>query len=278
MTAPINDSTALTDLRYARLADALKPLESVVVAYSGGVDSTLVVKAAALVLGDRNVLAVTGQSASLAPREQAAGHEALNAIGLGNRYRTIPTGEQEIAEYRQNQPDRCFHCKTELYTHLAELARREGYRCVANGANLDDLGDYRPGMDAARDFGVKSPLVEAKLAKADVRDLARLLGLPNWDKPAAPCLASRVPHGQEVNPGKLLQIAQAEAYLQDLGLKGFRVRHHGDLARIELGPAAWEFFASDERRAHVEQAFQNFGFRFVAVDLGGYRQGKAVIR
>jgi uncharacterized protein len=236
-----------------------------------------VVKAAADALGAKNVLAATGQSASLAPREQEAGRLVLDAIGLAHRHRIIPTGEQEIAEYRQNQPDRCFHCKTELYTHFVELARREGYRHVANGANLDDLSDYRPGMDAARDFGVKSPLVEAKLTKKDVRDLARALGLPNWDKPAAPCLASRVPHGLEVNPGKLLQIAQAEAYLQDLGLSGFRVRHHGDLARIELGPDAWEFFASDERRQQVELAFQNFGFRFVALDLGGYRRGKAVI-
>jgi uncharacterized protein len=274
----MTDSMPLSDARYSRLAFALRPLESVVVAYSGGVDSTLVVKAAADVLGAKNVLAATGQSASLAPREQEAGHRVLNQIGLGHRYRIIPTGEQEIAEYRQNQPDRCFHCKTELYTHLVELARREGYRHVANGANLDDLGDYRPGMDAARDFEVKSPLLEAKLTKADVRDLARALGLSNWDKPAAPCLASRVPHGSEVNPGKLLQIAQAEAYLADLGLSGFRVRHHGDLARIELGPDAWEFFESDERRRAVELAFQNFGFRFVAVDLGGYRLGKAVIR
>lgn len=267
----------LTDARYARLCDVLTGLQSVVVAYSGGVDSTLVVKAAADALGDRNVLAVTGQSASLAPREQEAGSEVLNAIGLAHRHRILPTGEQDKAEYRQNQPDRCFHCKTELYTHLAELARREGYRHIANGANLDDLGDFRPGMDAARDFAVKSPLIDAKLHKQDIRELARSLGLPNWDKPAAPCLASRVPHGQEVNPGKLLQIAQAEAYLSDLGLSGFRVRHHGDLARIELGPEAWVFFASEERRTQVEAALQNLGFRFVALDLGGYRRGKAVI-
>ena len=267
----------LTDARYARLSLALTGLESVVVAYSGGVDSTLVVKAAADVLGAKNVLAVTGQSASLALREQEAGTEVLRAIGLEHRHRIVPTNEQEIAEYRQNQPDRCFHCKTELYTHLIEVARREGYKHVANGSNLDDLGDFRPGMDAARDFEIKSPLVEAKLTKQDVRDLARTLGLPNWDKPAAPCLASRVPHGQEVNPGKLQQIAQAEAYLQDLGLSGFRVRHHGDLARIELGSGAWEFFRADKRRQEVEKAFQDFGFRFVAIDLGGYRRGKAVI-
>jgi len=273
----VHAPTPVSDVRYARLQKALAGLESVVVAYSGGVDSTLVVKAAVDALGARNVLAVTGQSASLALREQEAGTEVLRALDLEHRHRIVPTNEQEIAEYRQNQPDRCFHCKTELYTHLVDVARREGYKHIVNGANLDDLGDFRPGMDAARDFEVKSPLVEAKLTKADVRDLARALGLPNWDKPAAPCLASRVPHGQEVNPGKLQQIAQAEAHLQDLGLSGFRVRHHGDLARIELPPGAWSFFASDERRQEVEATFRGFGFRFVALDLGGYRQGKAVI-
>jgi len=271
-------STSTTDTRYAALLAAIRPCARLIVAYSGGVDSTLVVKAAADALGEENVLAVTGVSASLAPREKEAAIQSLTTIGLAHRHRFVETHEQENPEYRANHPDRCFHCKTELYTELVELAQAEGFRHIANGANTDDLGDFRPGMDAAKDFRVVSPLVEAKFAKADVREVAKALGLPNWDKPAAPCLASRVPHGREVNPGVLFQIAQAEAFLHDLGLKGFRVRHHGDMARIELSGGDWNFFADPELRGQIEAAFQNFGFRFVALDLGGYRQGKAVIR
>ena len=264
--------------RYDNLLAALRCYGRVVVAYSGGIDSTLVVKAAADALGAERVLAATGVSASLAPRERRSAEAVLEQIGLVDRLRFIDTGEQELAEYRANQPDRCFHCKTELYTHLQELARKEGFDTIANGANLDDLGDFRPGMDAASKYGVKSPLVEARFTKEDVRREARRLELPNWDKPAAPCLASRVPHGTEVNPAILDRIARAEAYLHDRGLKGFRVRHHGDLARIELPAEAWGFFDDAEWRAQVEQAFRDIGYRFVALDLGGYRMGKAVIR
>jgi len=265
------------DVRYRRLLDTLRPLERVIVAYSGGVDSTLVVKAAADALGTERVLAVTGVSASLAPREREACGRVLTGLGLAHRHRLLETREQENPAYRRNNPDRCFHCKSELYTQLAALARREGYAYIANGANLDDRDDFRPGMEAATDFGVRSPLLEAGLNKADVRALAALLSLPNRDKAASPCLASRVPHGQEVTGEKLAQIARAEAYLEDLGLTAFRVRHHGDLARIEAPESAWPFFDSTERRRQIEQAFVNFGFRFVALDLGGYRQGKAVI-
>jgi uncharacterized protein len=264
--------------QYARLLDIIRPYGKLIVAYSGGIDSTLVVKAAADALGPINMLAVTGASASLAPREKDMARQVLEQIGLAHRHRFVDTNEQENPEYRRNNSDRCFHCKTELYARLKQIAEAEHYTHIANGANVDDLGDFRPGMTAAENFRVVSPLIDAGLTKAEIRDIAFTLHLPNWDKPAAPCLASRVPHGREVNPGVLFQIAQAEAFLQDLGLKQFRVRHHGDVARIELTGDAWNFFDDGGLRTRVEQAFQNFGFRFVALDLGGYRQGKVVIR
>lgn len=271
-------AVTISDTRYTKLLEVIRPYRRLIVAYSGGIDSTFVVKAAADALEAENVLAVTGVSASLAPREREQAQAALKEIGLGERHRLIETSEQDNPMYQVNNPDRCYHCKTELYTKLIPIASAEGYDCIANGANYDDLGDFRPGMDAAKELRVVSPLVEAKLAKEDVRELAKQLGLPNWDKPAAPCLASRVPHGMEVNPEKLRQIADAEAYLSDLGLKNFRVRHHGDTARIELTGDDWAFFADAERRAQIEAALKQIGFRFVALDLGGYVQGKAVIR
>jgi uncharacterized protein len=266
------------DPRYEDLLDAVRPYTSVVVAYSGGVDSTLVVKACVDALGLKSVVAALGVSASLAPRERVAAKATLDAVGLESTLREVETGEQSKEEYRVNNSDRCFHCKTDLYSHLREVQKREGMLTLANGANQDDLGDFRPGMDAARNDGVKSPLIEAAFTKDDVRRVARSVGLPNWDKPAAPCLASRVPHGTEVTPEVLYRIAQAEAYLQDLGLSGFRVRHHDDLARIELAGDRWDELDNPEVRQQIEEAFKTFGYRFVALDLGGYRQGKAVIR
>ena len=263
---------------YSRLVDTLKGYGRVVVAFSGGVDSTLVVKAAADALGPENMLAATGVSASLGEREQDGAVRTLQDLNLAHRHRLIGTYEQDNPLYRANNPDRCFHCKTELYTQLEELAARENFNCIANGANTDDLSDYRPGMKAAKNYSVRSPLVEAGLAKADVRSVALHLSLPNWDKPAAPCLASRVPHGTEVNPEVLSQIGKAEAFLSDLGLSEFRVRHHEDVARIEALPDSWAFFDDAKRRTRIERAFESFGYRFVALDLGGYRMGKAVIR
>jgi uncharacterized protein len=267
-----------SDPRYEDLLRVVRPYQSVVVAYSGGVDSTLVVKACVVALGAESVVAALGVSASLAPRERTAAKATLEAIGLESRLHEVETGEQAKAEYRVNNSDRCFHCKTELYSRLREVQQREGMATMANGANQDDLGDFRPGMGAARNDGIHSPLIDAAYTKDDVRRVAQSVGLPNWDKPAAPCLASRVPHGTEVTPEVLNRIAQAEAYLSDLGLSGFRVRHHGDLARIELAGDTWEKMDNIEVRQQIEEAFKTFGYRFVALDLGGYRQGKAVIK
>lgn len=264
--------------RYDELLATVRPYGSVVVAYSGGVDSTLVVKACADALGEERVKAALGVSASLAPRERAGAASTLAALGLSGCLREVETHEQSLRSYQLNNPDRCFHCKTELYSELRQLIVETGFETIANGSNVDDLGDFRPGMDAARERGIRSPLIEARFSKDLVRRVARGLGLPNWDKPAAPCLASRVPHGTEVSPEILERIARAEACLQDLGLSGFRVRHHGDLARIEVPQEAWGFFEGAGRRAEVEAALIRCGYRFVALDLGGYRQGKAVIR
>lgn len=264
--------------QYEELLSAIRPYGTVVVAYSGGVDSTLVVKACADALGRGRVLAALGVSASLPPREHDLARATLLQIGLADCLREVETSEQSKPEYQINNPDRCFHCKTELYSELRLLAEKSGFETIANGNNLDDLGDFRPGMDAARERGIRSPLIEAKFSKAEVRRVAKDLGLPNWDKPAAPCLASRVPHGTAVNPEILGQIARAEACLSDLGLSGFRVRHHGDVARIEVPVDQWDFFDDAARRIGVETALQGCGYRFVALDLGGYRQGKAVIR
>lgn len=264
--------------RYDELLAAVRSYGSVVVAYSGGVDSTLVVKACADALGTSRVIAALGVSASLAPREREAARSTLTQAGLSECLREVETHEQELRAYQLNHPDRCFHCKTELYAELRQLAGESGFTTIANGNNLDDLGDFRPGMDAARERGIRSPLIEAHFTKDDIRSVAHGLGLSNWDKPAAPCLASRVPHGAEVNPEILERIARAESCLHDLGLSGFRVRHHGDVARLEVTQEQWHFFEDAARRAGVEAALVRCGYRFVALDLGGYKRGKAVIR
>ena len=257
------------DEKLADLRAIVRGLESVVVAFSAGADSTLVAKVAADELGER-ALAVTSASASLAEREL---REALEyAERLGIPHRVVYTAELANPDYLANPTNRCYHCKTELYTHLEELAASEGYRHVANGLNLDDLGDYRPGLQAAREHGVRAPLQEAGLTKADVRALSKLLDVPTWDKPAMACLSSRVPYGEAITPEKLSQIDRAEQFLRDLGYRQLRVRHHGQVARIELPPEDMPNFLA----VHAEQAtihLKSVGFLYVALDLQGFRSG-----
>jgi uncharacterized protein len=265
---PRNDPRTL-DEKLAALRDIIRSYGSVVVAFSAGADSTLVAKVAADVLGDR-ALAVTSASESLAEREL---QEALQyAESLKINHRVIYTKEIENPEYLANPTNRCYHCKTELYDHLVELAEQEGFGAVANGLNVDDLGDYRPGLQAAKEHDVRAPLQEANLTKVDVRAISKLLDVPTWDKPAMACLSSRVPYGESITPEKLRQIDHAEQVLRDLGYRQLRVRHHGQVARIELPADALVTFVT-EHAAIATERLKALGFQYVTLDLQGFRSG-----
>lgn len=253
-----------------RLLDWLRAVPRCIVAMSAGVDSTVVAQAAHLALRDR-AMAVTGNSDSLASGELEEARRLAEQIGI--EHRVLDTTEFNEPDYRRNDPTRCYHCKTELYTQLGSLLSLWPDAVIVNGANLDDLGDYRPGMQAAREHEVRSPLVECGITKDDVRQLARHWGLPVWDKPASPCLSSRVAYGEEVTPERVAMIDRAEQYLRGLGLREFRVRYHrGDLARIEVPVAEIPRLAEAARHDLVLQ-LKALGFKFVTLDLAGFQSG-----
>lgn len=256
--------------REGALIDRLRGLPSIVIAYSGGVDSAYLAWAASRVLGDR-ALAVTADSASYPARHREMALSIASAFSLNHEI--IHTDELERPEYRANNPDRCYHCKTELFTHLTRLAGARGFAAVADGSNADDRGDYRPGRSAARELGVISPLDEAGLTKDDVRALSREAGLPTWDEPASACLSSRIPYFSEVTEEKLHVIEQAEEAIRALGFRVLRVRHHGEIARIEVARNELPRLVDPEIAAAVDRALRGLGFRFVTVDLKGYRLG-----
>ena len=241
---------------------------SVIVAYSGGVDSTFVAAVASDVLSDR-ALAITGVSPSIPQSEVREAKELARGIGIAHEL--IDTQEMDDPNYVANSPSRCFHCKDELYGRLIGIARERGFDYVVDGCNLDDTGDFRPGRRAAAQHGVRSPLVEAGLTKDDIRALSRERGLPTWDKPAMACLSSRIPYGTPVTVEALGRIGDAEAYLRSLGLRQLRVRHHEDVARIETDEAGLELLIA--RRAEVVERLKALGYLYVTLDLAGYRSG-----
>ena len=262
---------ALIDEKRERLIETLRSYGSCLVAFSAGVDSTVVAKAAHFALGDRAV-AITGTSASLAAGELDQSIELARLIGI--RHEIIGTGELADPNYVRNAPDRCYRCKTELYDQLAPVAKRLGLAVIVNGANADDLGDYRPGMIAAHEHAVRSPLVECGITKSDVRELAAGWNLPIWDKAASPCLSSRVAYGEEVTPERLAMIDRAEQYLRGMGLRTVRVRYHrGDLARLEVPQEAIAKLAEGSVRAGLIGELTRLGFKYVTLDLAGFRSG-----
>jgi uncharacterized protein len=263
------DPAALLE-KQQRLFEILRGLGRVLVAYSGGTDSAYLAWAARTVLGD-NAIAITADSASMPESHKHDAAEFARRYGI--RQEVIPTYEFENPAYVANNPDRCFHCKDELFRSMEEVAPRFGGGVLIYGVNTDDLGDYRPGQNAARAHEVKAPLVEAGLSKSEIRELSRLAGLPTWDRPAAACLSSRVPYGTEVRPEAIRRIEAAEEALKALGFLHFRVRFHGELARVEIDRAEMPAAFSLDMCDRMHDALRALGFQYVALDLKGYRQG-----
>ncbi|MDM9581269.1 MULTISPECIES: ATP-dependent sacrificial sulfur transferase LarE [unclassified Nostoc] len=257
--------------KFEQLRALFREMEQALIAYSGGVDSTLVAKIAYDVLGDR-ALAVTAVSPSLLPEELE--DAKIQAATIGIPHKIVQTHEMENPNYTSNPVNRCYFCKSELHDTLKPLALELGYPYVVDGVNADDLHDYRPGIQAAKERGARSPLAEVGVTKIEVRQLSQQLGLPWWDKPAQPCLSSRFPYGEEITVAKLQRVGRGEIYLRKLGWQNLRVRSEGDTARIELPPEQIKEFVLTNDLQTLVSAFQDFGFIYVTLDLEGYRSGK----
>jgi pyridinium-3,5-biscarboxylic acid mononucleotide sulfurtransferase len=257
--------------KLAQLHKLFKEMDRALIAYSGGVDSTLVAKIAWDVLGDR-ALAVTAVSPSLLPEDLEGAK--IQAAEIGIAHRLIETDEMANPNYTSNPINRCYFCKSELYDTLKPLAQSLGYSYTVDGVNADDLHDYRPGIQAAKERGTRSPLAEVGLSKLEVRELSKFLGLSCWDKPAQPCLSSRFPYGEEITVEKLQRVGQAEQYLRNLGLTTVRVRSEGSTAKIEIPADTIQPFVQTTNLPQLVEAFQGYGFTYVTLDLEGFRSGK----
>lgn len=256
--------------KLGKLKNHIEQLASVAIAYSGGVDSTFLLKVARDVLGD-NVIAVTARSSTYPERELREAADFVLQAGI--RHVVVSSGELDIAAFTDNAPDRCYHCKREMLSKIIAVAQNNNMRYVVEGSNVDDLSDYRPGMQAVRELGVGSPLREAGFGKEEIRTLSREMGLPAWNKPALACLASRFPYGQKITGDKLRVVEQAERFLLELGIKQVRVRHHGDIARIEVSQEERDIFFDTKLMDRVYEKFRQLGFIYTALDLKGYRTG-----
>ncbi|MGI8936356.1 MAG: ATP-dependent sacrificial sulfur transferase LarE [Phormidesmis sp.] len=257
--------------KLAQLQAIFREMDQALVAYSGGIDSTLVAKVAHDVLG-ASALAVTANSPSLMPEDFIDAKSQAAAMGIAHQ--VVETHEMENEQYTANPVNRCYFCKSELHDTLRPLADQLGYPYVVDGLNADDLQDYRPGIAAAKERGVRSPLAEVGITKLEVRELSKQLGLPWWDKPSQPCLSSRFPYGELITTAKLHRVGRAERYLRDLGYRNLRVRSDGETARIELMPEEIQEFVTKINLPALVEAFQDLGFTYVTLDLEGYRSGK----
>ncbi|MCB2306917.1 ATP-dependent sacrificial sulfur transferase LarE [Clostridium estertheticum] len=258
------------EMKFQKLKDSIQGLKSVAIAYSGGVDSTFLLKVAADVLGNK-VIAITAKSTTYPEREFK---EAVKYIGdIGAKHIVIISEELEIEGFAKNPIDRCYFCKKELFSKVRKVADDNNINAVLDGSNADDVSDYRPGMKAANELRVISPLKDAGLTKDNIRELSKRLGLPTWNKPAFACLSSRFPYGNEITVEKLSMVERAEQFLLDLGFRQIRVRHHGDIARVEVNVQERNKFFSTEMMDKVANELKNIGFKYVTLDLLGYRTG-----
>ena len=253
-----------------KLLASLRGMDGVIVAFSGGTDSAYLAWAAATALGER-ALAITADSASLPESHKRDAEEFVRRFGIRHEY--VETSEFDNPDYARNNPDRCFHCKDELFTRLGEIGRQRGIPNVVYGVNVDDTRDFRPGQQAARQHGVQAPLLDAGMTKAEIRELSRLAGLPTWDRPASACLSSRIPYGTPVTRENVKLVEEGEEALAALGFRQFRVRYHQEMVRIEIAPEELERALTVEMARRLTAIFKGLGFRYVALDLEGYRQG-----